>query len=60
MMVKDLDRTAGPRRRRWHTSAAMLSAAAMVAGIGVVAGTSASFGAARLAPVVLNNGRIMG
>jgi basic membrane protein A len=50
MMVKDLDQTARPRRRGWHTSAAMLSAAAMVAGIGVVAGTPASYGAARLTP----------
>ncbi len=49
-MVKDLDQTARPRRRGWKTPAAMLSAAAMVAGIGVVTGTSASFGATRRAP----------
>ena len=50
MMVKDLDQTVRPRRRGWQTPAAMLSAAAMVAGIGVAAGTSASYGAARLTP----------
>jgi basic membrane protein A len=45
MMVKDLEQSAMPRRRGWHAPAAMLSAAALVAGIGVTAGTSASYAA---------------
>jgi uncharacterized protein involved in exopolysaccharide biosynthesis len=49
MMVKDIDQSAyqsaRSRRRGWHVPAAMLSAAAMVAGVGVLASTSASYGA---------------
>ncbi len=48
-MVKDIDQSAyqsaRSRRRGWHVPAAMLSAAAMVAGVGVLASTSASYGA---------------
>lgn len=45
-MVRDLDQAGRPRRRGWLTSAAMLSAAVVVASGSVVVGTTASFGAA--------------
>ena len=47
MLRYDLARR--PRRSTWLRPAAMLSAAAMVAGLGVGAGTTPSFGAAALA-----------
>jgi basic membrane protein A len=44
-MVRDLAQSTRSPRRGWHTPAAMLSAAALVAGIGVTATTSASYAA---------------
>lgn len=56
MMVKDLYQGGRSRRRGWPRSAAMLSAAVVVASGSVVVGTTASFGAtARLKPAATSS-----